>query len=150
MNGLKGNVEQVGTGSASGGNEAARTMRYNVVPLAFLAMIAGVLFLFNPSQYHFYPVCFFHEVTGLLCPGCGALRAMHQLLHGHLAAAFHFNPLLVLALPFLFWMGVRLIARNAEHQSPSVALRPFWIWALFAVVVVFGVLRNLPFAWLGQ
>ncbi|MCX6913024.1 MAG: DUF2752 domain-containing protein, partial [Verrucomicrobia bacterium] len=74
---------------------------------ALLAAAVGlVLFCFDPRQYHFYPICFFHKATGLLCPGCGALRATHQLLHGHLAAAFRFNPMLVASLPFLLWFGV--------------------------------------------
>ena len=61
------------------------------VALIVSALVAGaaglVLFCFDPRQYHFYPVCFFHQTTGLLCPGCGALRAGHQLLHGHLVSA---------------------------------------------------------------
>src|ERR1035438_1340940 len=63
-------------------------------------LTALVLFCFDPRQYHFYPICLFHQTTGLLCPGCGALRAMHQLLHGHLAVAFQFNPMLIVSLPF--------------------------------------------------
>ena len=43
--------------------------------------LAAVLFFFNPAQSGFYPFCVFHRTTGLLCPGCGSLRALHQLLH---------------------------------------------------------------------
>ena len=84
--------------------------------LALLGAVAGlVLFCFDPRQYPFYPVCFFHKTTGLLCPGCGALRAMHQLLHGHLATAFRFNPVLVVSLPILAWIG----ARYALAEGPE-------------------------------
>jgi len=50
-----------------------------------LAALAGglVLFLFDPSQYHFYPRCVMYTTTGLLCPGCGSQRALHHLFHGH-------------------------------------------------------------------
>jgi hypothetical protein len=79
--------------------------------LTVFGLLAGVacivLFYFDPRQYHFYPVCFFHQTTGLLCPGCGTLRGLHQLLHGHLAAAFRFNPMLIVSLPFLCWFGAK-------------------------------------------
>src|SRR5260370_36721099 len=72
-----------------------------LVATAIAALAGLILFLFDPNRYPFYPVCAFHKVTGLLCPGCGSLRAMHQLLHRHLAIAFHFNPLLITTLPVL-------------------------------------------------
>ena len=108
------------------------------------AAVALVLFCFDPQQYHFYPLCFFHKTTGLLCPGCGALRATHQLLHGHLAAAFHFNPMLVVSLPFLVWFGARFAWQKARHQPLSLGLRPAWLWLVLAVVLVVSVLRNVP------
>src|SRR5262245_36358819 len=75
---------------------------------AFVALLAilgsaAVLFWFNPAQSGFYPTCYFHSWTGLLCPGCGSLRAMHQLLHGDIVAAMHFNVLFVLSLPIAAW-----------------------------------------------
>ena len=110
-----------------------------------LATAAGfILFCFDPRQYHFYPICFFHQTTGLLCPGCGALRALHQLLHGHLATAFGFNPVLVVSLPLLLGFGARYGWRKAANQPASLAVRPLWLWVLLAVVVVFSVARNLP------
>ncbi len=72
--------------------------RLMLLLMALAAMAAAVLFQFDPSRSAFYPGCMFHRMTGLLCPGCGSLRACHQLLHGHWAAAFHDNPLLILTL----------------------------------------------------
>ncbi len=110
-----------------------------------LAGIAGlVLYCFDPSKYHFYPICFFHKTTGLLCPGCGGLRALHQLLHGHLVAAFRFNPMLIVLLPFVCWFGARLALQQARNQPPALGLRPVWLWLILAAVLVVSVLRNLP------
>ena len=108
------------------------------------AFAALVLFYFDPRQYHFYPVCFFHQTTGLLCPGCGALRATHQLLHGHLAAAFRFNPVLIASLPFQVWLGARLALQMVRHQPLSLGLRLGWLWLILAAVLIVSVLRNLP------
>ena len=68
-----------------------------------IACAVALLFFFAPESYAFYPRCMFHVVTGLDCPGCGALRATHKLLHGDVAAAFALNPLYVLLLPLLGW-----------------------------------------------
>jgi hypothetical protein len=124
-------------------SKAARPAVLGVFGL--LAAAGGlVLFCFDPRQYHCYPVCFFHQTTGLLCPGCGALRGLHQLLHGHLAAAFRFNPMLVVSLPFLFWFGARYALQKKENQPASLALRPVWLWLTLGAVLVVSVLRNLP------
>jgi hypothetical protein len=102
-----------------------------------------VLFCFDPAQYHFYPVCFLHQTTGLLCPGCGALRGLHQLLHGHLATAFRFNPMLVASLPFVLWFGAKYGLQKGQKPL-AVGLRPVWLWLFLVGVLVVSVLRNLP------
>jgi hypothetical protein len=112
---------------------------------ALLATLAAlVLFCFDPRQYHFYPICLFHQTTGLLCPGCGALRATHQLLHGHLAAAFRFNPVLIASLPFQVWLGARLALQMVRHQPLSLGRRLGWLWLILAAALVVSVMRNLP------
>ena len=47
----------------------------------------AVIFFFDPVKNNFYPVCQFHRLTGLNCPGCGATRALFALLHGHFLPA---------------------------------------------------------------
>jgi hypothetical protein len=103
-----------------------------------------VLFWFDPSRYGFYPTCLFHKTTGLLCPACGSLRAIHQLLHGHLAAAFRFNPVLVLSLPLCAWFIGAYTVRKSKDQPMNLALPAKWIWLLAAIVLAFSIWRNLP------
>jgi hypothetical protein len=103
-----------------------------------------VLFLFEPGRYTFYPRCLFHQTTGLLCPGCGSLRAAHQLLHGHVMEAFRLNALLVLALPATAWLLLRKFVRNRNNQVG--AFHSAWLWTALAIGMLFGVIRNLPFA----
>jgi Protein of unknown function (DUF2752) len=112
-----------------------------------MAAAALVLFLFDPAHHSFYPRCTLYTVTGIYCPGCGSLRALHSLAHGRLLTALHFNALLVLALPFLAWHGVRqLLANLAGKPPPPIRLSAFWIKLLTGVVLIFTVLRNLPFS----
>src|SRR5438067_2053494 len=70
-----------------------------LVCLSVLTVCAAILYFLDPAHFDFYPKCAFYQSTGLLCPGCGSLRALHQLLHGHWAEALRFNALLVLFLP---------------------------------------------------
>src|SRR6266513_4699752 len=79
---------------------AVQWAKWAVAALAATVLFV-ILFFFSPSQYPFYPRCPLHAMTGLHCPGCGSLRAVHSLLHGDIGAALHFNALLILSLPFL-------------------------------------------------
>jgi hypothetical protein len=118
-------------------------LRLKPLLLLLLACLSGalVLFVFDPSQSSFYPRCWFHQATGLWCPGCGTLRALHHLLHGQLLAALHSNALLVLGLAGLGWhLGRAILAR----QPLRVELRSRWLWAGCVLLVVFGVARNVP------
>lgn len=116
--------------------------------LSFGLLFAGaaILYFFNPAQFGFYPTCMFYKTTGLLCPGCGTLRAMHQLLHGHVEAAFGFNALFVLSLPFVAWACFRAARERAAHKPAWAWIRPAWLWLGLVVFVLFGILRNFPSA----
>ncbi len=109
--------------------------------------IGIVLFEFNPSHYGFYPRCWLYTSTGIYCPGCGSLRAMHQLAHGHLATALRCNLLLTLSVPFVAIFALRYAASwTAGKPLPTLAIRPRWIKALAVVLVLFTILRNIPCA----
>ena len=115
----------------------------------YFAGMVGVLFAvlilywFPPEQYGFYPRCGLYVWTGLHCPACGSLRAVHQLSHGHVLQAMSSNALLVLSLGGgVIWAGIRLLGFG------PFAMRSAWsgwlIPVFLALVVLFGLLRNLP------
>ncbi|MBF0457279.1 MAG: DUF2752 domain-containing protein [Nitrospirae bacterium] len=108
--------------------------------LSILIVAAAVVYIYDPSLNEFYPECLFHKLTGLYCPGCGSTRAMHQLLHGHIAAAFKLNPLTVTALPFLIFGMLAETGVLTSQKRPS----PRYIKILIAAVVLFWILRNIP------
>lgn len=122
-----------------------------LVVFAIVAAAAGVLFAFDPNFSSFYPGCVFYHATGLLCPGCGSLRALHQLLHGNVITALRFNPLLFVT---LFLLGVVAASKVLRRKnvapiagSPtgsSWTVHPAWIWVYLGLALVFWVCRNLP------
>jgi hypothetical protein len=117
-------------------------------PYAVLAAVAGAtayVAAIDPNAPGHYPTCPFYAVTGYYCPGCGSLRMVHDLAHGHVGQAFGLNPLTFALLPVLAWLWVRW-ALAVRHGRPLQAkiLRPSAAIVFAVVIVVYWVLRNLP------
>lgn len=116
--------------------------------VAYTAVAAGagaVLALADPAKSSLLPPCPFQTVTGLYCPGCGTLRGLHQLLTGDPMGAVGYNPLMVATLVILVGLLLASWARVlgiVKRPAPPLPVAVPWI--VFAVVVTFGVLRNIP------
>ena len=119
--------------------------RLATVILAGAVMLSSVaVFFFNPATTRFYPVCEFHRLTGLNCPGCGMTRGFYALLHGDILTALHDNVLVIGV--FLFaslragWFTFnRFRGRQNREFFPAKLL-----WSLLVLALLFAVLRNLP------
>lgn len=115
------------------------TSAHSDVRLASIALLLAAaaipLASFDPATTWWFPSCPFYALTGLLCPLCGSLRALHALLTGAPLAALAFNPLLVVGLAA--WVLARRPVTALCFSAHGVA-----------VAIVFGCLRNIPSAWL--
>ncbi len=108
------------------------------VALAAAVFVAAVLYRFPPGEYGFYPGCPVYALTGWECPGCGMTRALAALLHGRVAEALRWNPLvLVVVAGFVGWM----VAAFRGGRWPRVP--NFAVGAMVVVAGVFMVVRNL-------
>ena len=111
-----------------------------------LAVAAVYLFIFEPGKTGYFPVCTFRALTGFACPGCGSTRGLHALLHGDVVAAFKFNPLFVLSLPFLLYAFFRFTSAAIQgRQLKGNQLDAKYIRIIFGVVLFFWIFRNTPF-----
>jgi uncharacterized membrane protein len=73
-----------------------RVLRQNspLVVLYGLIILATV----DPTNNPLFPRCFVHEIAGLDCPGCGMLRALHELMSKRdVVGAIRLQPLIALA-----------------------------------------------------
>ena len=119
-------------------------MAYAALASAGLAALF-IVYLFDPRNPGLYPVCPFFGLTGYHCPGCGTLRALHQLLHGNPAGAFGYNAYSMIALPALTYSFAASWLRSIGWPAPRRVFVPeIWIWVLLAAVISFWLLRNLP------
>jgi hypothetical protein len=114
-----------------------------VVGAATLALTAYVAVV-DPNQPGHFPVCPTFALTGLYCPGCGMLRATHDLTHGDIAGAMQRNPLApfllaaMLAL-YVLWVVLRWTGRPVRWTPGR------WTpWLLVGGFVLFTVARNVP------
>ncbi|AZS87841.1 DUF2752 domain-containing protein [Streptomyces griseoviridis] len=103
----------------------------------------------DPGQPGHYPVCPLFRFTGLYCPGCGGLRSAHAFAHGDLLAALQDNAPAVLGYLAAGALWTVWVVRAARGRPLRLGLAPVWLWTLGALLLVFTVVRNLPFGgWL--
>ena len=110
------------------------------VAVSAVAFVGAV----DPGEPGHYPTCPFLALTGLLCPGCGSLRAVHALTGGDVAAALGLNPLTVAVLPLLVGAWLAWLVRSATGRPRRWLAPPAALWALVVLVCAFWVLRNVP------
>lgn len=143
-------VTRPGTGQPGAGPTAL--LRRLAVPGGVLAAVVGAFAYVgavDPNQPGHYPVCPLLRFTGVYCPGCGGLRSAHAFVHGDLSAALTDNALavagyFVFAAVWTFW-----VVRAARGRPVRFDLGPVHLWSVGALLLVFTVVRNLPFGgWL--
>ncbi|MEU0963927.1 DUF2752 domain-containing protein [Streptomyces sp. NPDC005917] len=122
------------------------------VPAGVMAAVVGAFAYVgsvDPNQPGHYPVCPLYRLTGLYCPGCGGLRSAHAFIHGDFLAALRDNAAGVAAYLAFAVVWAVWVVRAVRGRPARIELRPVPMWTLGALVLVFTVVRNLPFAdWL--
>ena len=123
-------------------------------PLERASAAAGVLTMaggsaavwyFDPAKADFFPACMLLSLTGFACPGCGLTRGFHALFHGDIIPALDFN-LLIPVWAFIFgyvWISLLLLAIRGKGLGMWMK-DPKFLWAFMVVLLIFGVLRNIP------
>lgn len=114
------------------------------------ALVAtGYVAAVDPNGAGHYPTCPFLAITGLYCPGCGALRAVHALAHGDVLTALARNPFAVVAAGYLVVALVFWLQRTARGRSVHRLAPPWVLYGVLGAILIFGVLRNVPgWTWL--
>ena len=111
----------------------------------FLTVAVFVYYTADPSKEFFFLKCPFKFATGLDCPGCGAQRAFHELLHFNIAEAFRYNPLLISAIPYV-GLGIIFQRKKIAEKYPRMRRALFGQYAIrivLSIILLYFVIRNL-------
>ena len=88
--------------------------------------------------------CLFRQVTGLKCPGCGVTSMCLALLRLDFAAAFRWNPGLMLLAPLL---GALVVLLTAQYIRTGSWRPKRWqtacLWAMLGYLLAWGAARNV-------
>jgi Protein of unknown function (DUF2752) len=118
--------------------------KLTTIAVATGLIAAAVIYALPPESTPYFPKCYFRLTTGLDCPGCGAARCLHSLANGDIRQAAAYNVLVLAAVPVFVYAGLRSIHARLRNRPRHHWEMPAWsIWSLIAVIVVFGVVRNL-------
>jgi Protein of unknown function (DUF2752) len=101
-----------------------------------LVALTGIV---DPARPRTYPLCPVRALTGLACPGCGSLRALHDLAHGDVWAALDHHALLVVVLATTAVFAARVLAGR-----PRIRPGPSAVPLTVVLLVVWTVARNVP------
>src|SRR6187399_2151930 len=128
-------------------------MRNRYIKFSIFIIAAGailLLYFFVEPKNGILPKCFFHELTGLYCPGCGVQRSFHALLNGHVLSAIDYNLLFILFLPLIIYF-ILAFTWGKKLSASSFIYKPVFSFTVVIVVISFWALRNIPimpFLWL--
>ncbi len=119
-----------------------------VMALAFpvIVILLCVTYHFvDPSSETHLIQCPWRLLTGTLCPACGSQRALHALVHGHLAEAWSYNYFFIISIPFA--LAVVLASwYNFGHRLDGlkrIVLHPITLKAYVVLFCVWWIARNL-------
>lgn len=107
-------------------------------------LAAAAVGLRDPHVPGSWGLCPLLSLTGLYCPGCGGLRAVHDLVHLHPVAALGSNAVAVVLVVALTWGWVVWLSATATGRAADVGrvLTPTRVYLVLLAIGVFTVLRN--------
>ncbi len=118
----------------AGRESSALGMIFGAVLVAASGLAALWLHLGLPQ-----PVCPFHALTGVPCPTCGSVRMVENLLGGHVAEAFTWNPLVFVGLlAVALWSVISALRKVLDLPSWRLVVddRERLVFRLTAVVLI--------------
>lgn len=116
--------------------------------IGIISLAAGVcvwaLYYFKLRHYLPEVPCFFSNVLGFYCPGCGGTRSLNALAHGRLLMAVWYHPLV----PYgaVLYGGFMLTQGLSRLGFQFVRPWKYHNWYLYGALIILGcnfLIKNL-------
>lgn len=104
--------------------------------------LTAAYWLFDPSRFIF-PRCPVDVITGWQCPGCGSQRALHALLHGDVASAWHYNAFLLCMAPVVALLLFSEFFRDRYPRLNRALTGQAAVICLIVVILLWTIGRNI-------
>lgn len=98
----------------------------------------------DPASTAWMPRCVWKVFTGYDCPGCGSQRALHALLHGDIAAAWHHNAFIFFLTPVGLFYFILELRSDRTSRLYRISTSPRMILMLLISVIAWWIGRNIP------
>ena len=110
----------------------------------WLALIGGVGAFFLPVTSLGFSVCFFYNLSGVPCPGCGMTRSVHLALHLQPMHALYHHPMGLLAAVMIIYFCVTAVWRPAGRLFEAYKQHSAVVIVVLALgILSFGLVRAL-------
>ena len=123
-----------------------KKIKFGIIIFSIIMFLMAIsfYFLWNPSQYNFYPKCPLYSITGMYCPGCGSQRAIHQIINGNIIEGIRFNYLLLLLFLVLLYQSMHfVISKLSKKTFSNILHQPITTELILVLVIVFWIFRNI-------
>ncbi len=88
--------------------------------------------------------CIFNKLTGLFCPGCGITHMIDDMLHLNFRDAARENLMLAILIPIWSVILFFRVVFKFRTLGSNGNLFNIFVWCSIALLIVFGILRNIP------
>lgn len=115
------------------------------IVLLSVGLIVAMLYYFINPNFNLFPRCPLYSTTGILCPGCGSQRALHDFLHLDFEGVIRHNILFIFGILLLLYhftiLGLNLLFSKNYFNLLYHKKTPIII---LVIVIVYWILRNIP------
>jgi hypothetical protein len=123
-----------------------KSVKWNFAGATVLSLIVIIIAAFIPvhTVARFYPSCPWWSLTHTYCPGCGTMRGISAMAHGHIGGLFVYNKFAFFCLPVLLYAYGNLASQVLfGYQFPVIKLRAVSLYLFILIIIFYWILRNM-------